>query len=103
MYVNEGGLCGATCLDLGFKQYIRTRIGEDQYDEILAKWPERVHSMLVNWECSIKTLFGEDGPKQYSVDLYGIKEKPGLDIQGPTIRILRLLYLPANMRKRDAD
>ncbi|KAJ4292499.1 hypothetical protein N0V90_009161 [Kalmusia sp. IMI 367209] len=81
--VGDGGLCGSVYLDQAFERYIKTIVGEDQYNSIKERDKKK---MIQEFELAVKrTYSGDDKP--YSVDLRGVEDNPNEGIDDDTITL----------------
>lgn len=78
-----GGLCGSVYLDQAFERYIKTIVGEDQWQQIKDK-PKK--KMMKEFELSVKRCYAGDN-QEYSVDLQGVEDNPEEGIDDDTITL----------------
>ncbi|KAF1995329.1 actin-like ATPase domain-containing protein, partial [Amniculicola lignicola CBS 123094] len=81
--VGDGGLCGSVYLDQAFERYIKTIVGEDEWNSIRDK-PKK--KMMREFESSIKRCYSGDD-QEYSVDLQGVEDNPREGIDDDTITL----------------
>lgn len=64
-----GGLCGSVFLDMAFKNYLRTIITEQVFNNIT---PRHMAKMMHEFEYCIKRQFSSKEDKSYIFDLLGV-------------------------------
>jgi hypothetical protein len=70
-------------VDLAFEKYIKTLVGEAEYN----KTREKARMMMLrDFENSVKRCYTGDN-KVYSVDLRGVDDNPDVGIQDDTIKL----------------
>lgn len=79
-----GGLCGSVFVDAAFEKYIKTLVGQDDYDSIKEKPKKR---MMREFEMSVKRCFTGDNNKIFSVDLLGVDDNAKEGIVDDTISL----------------
>ncbi|KAF2200940.1 actin-like ATPase domain-containing protein [Delitschia confertaspora ATCC 74209] len=79
----DGGLCGSVLVDSAFEKYIKTLVGEDDYNSIKQKPKVR---MMREFEMGVKRCYTGDN-KEFSVDLPGVDDNPKEGIMDDTIRL----------------
>lgn len=78
---STGGLCGSVYLDQAFESYIKTLVGDAQWQKLK---PKSKQKMMQLFEMSVKRSYaGDEGP--YSVDLQGVEDNPDEGIDDDTI------------------
>lgn len=78
-----GGLCGSMYLDTAFVRYVKTIVGDIQYDQLKDK---AKRAMMREFEQSVKRCYNGDD-EEYSVDLRGVADNPELGIDDDTITL----------------
>ncbi|KAF5013318.1 hypothetical protein FDECE_668 [Fusarium decemcellulare] len=83
--IGDGGLCGSLFLNVAFEKYIKTLVGEGQYNRLRDK---NKKDMMNKFENSVKRSFTADSTKDYWVDLRGVEdnEKEGIDDESITLK-----------------
>ncbi|KAJ4245283.1 hypothetical protein NW762_014153, partial [Fusarium torreyae] len=82
--VGDGGLCGSVCLDIAFEKYIKTLVGESQYNRLKDRDKKK---MLLNFEYGVKRAFTVESTEDYSVDLRGVEDNEAEKIIDETISL----------------
>ncbi|KAF2815177.1 uncharacterized protein BDZ99DRAFT_408930 [Mytilinidion resinicola] len=80
--VGDGDLCGSVFVDAAFEKYVKTVVGEGDYNTIREKAKKR---MMKEFEVSVKRCYTGDN-KEFSVDLPGVEDNPDEGIEDDTIR-----------------
>lgn len=70
-------------VDAAFEKYVKTVVGEKDYDAIKEKAKKR---MMKEFEVSVKRCYTGDD-KEFSVDLTGVDDNPKMGIEDDTIRL----------------
>jgi hypothetical protein len=81
--VNAGDLCGSVFVDAAFEKYVKTVVGEQDYNAIK---PKAKKKMMKEFEVSVKRCYTGDD-KEFSVDLPGVEDHPEEGIEDDTIRL----------------
>lgn len=81
--MGDGGLCGSVFLDQAFEKYIRTIVGEPQWQNLKAKSKIR---MLKDWESAIKRCYSGDNTS-YTVELPGVEDNASVHIEEEVITL----------------
>ncbi|KAF1830154.1 actin-like ATPase domain-containing protein [Decorospora gaudefroyi] len=81
--VGDGGLCGSVYLDQAFERYIKTIVGESEWNSIKDKSKKK---MMREFELAIKRCYAGDD-QEYSVDLQGVEDNPEEGIDDDTITL----------------
>jgi hypothetical protein len=76
-------LCGSVFLDQAFEKYIRTIVGEPQWQSLKAKSKLR---MLKDWESAIKRCYSGDNTS-YTVELTGVEDNASVHIEEDVITL----------------
>ncbi|KAK0707694.1 hypothetical protein B0H67DRAFT_685958 [Lasiosphaeris hirsuta] len=81
----DGGLCGSAFLDIGFENWVKTKVGVEEYAQI---GDESKAEMMRQFDNQVKRPYsGDKIPRIRSVELKGVKDKPEENIRDDTIYI----------------
>ncbi|KAJ4993517.1 Hsp70 family chaperone [Stagonosporopsis vannaccii] len=81
--VGDGDLCGSVYLDQAFEKYIKTIVGEDQWQDLR---PKSKQKMMSEFETSVKRCYTGD-EQEYSVDLPDVRDDRSVGIDDDTITL----------------
>lgn len=70
--VGTGGLCGAAFLNYKFEEYVRTVLGEEAFEAMLAKKPKAWQAALNNFETYVKRNLDEENDKDFCIPFPGL-------------------------------
>lgn len=70
--IGAGDLCGSMYLDIAFQKYVKTIVGDEQYDKLHDK---AKRAMMREFEQSVKRCYNGDD-EEHSVDLWGVADNP---------------------------
>ncbi|KAI9805455.1 MAG: hypothetical protein M1825_000706 [Sarcosagium campestre] len=79
--VGTGGLCGSAFLNYRFEDHVKSRIGEERYDEMKQKKPKTWQMGLKYFEEFVKRNFNEEEHQEVNVPFPGLPddEEAGLE------------------------
>lgn len=80
----SGELCGSVYLDFAFLSYIKTKVGEEQYNSIRLI---DMKAMRSHFDIGIKRAFDWNSKKEYYIDIRGVKDNELEGIQDEMIKI----------------
>lgn len=83
LIMDQGGLCGSVFVDAAFERYVKTVVGEKEYEAIRPRARKR---MMKEFENSVKRCYTGDD-KEFSVDLPGVQDNPEEGIDDDTIKL----------------
>lgn len=79
-----GDLCGSVYLDVAFRRYVKTIVGESQYESITPRYRKMMEN---EFEHGVKRTFNGDPKVPFSVDLVGVKDNEAEGISDETITL----------------
>lgn len=80
----SGGLCGSVALDYAFKKYVRTKIGNVQYDLM------KVHAkreLLQDFDQAVKRSFEWASTKSYVIRVIGVQDNANEGIEDEYLKL----------------
>ncbi|KAK7739029.1 hypothetical protein SLS53_005927 [Cytospora paraplurivora] len=82
--IGDGELCGSVYLDFAFLRYIKTKVGEEQYNSIRLI---DMKAMRNHFDIGIKRAFDWNSNKEYFIDIRGVKDNELEGIMDEMIKI----------------